>query len=140
MAKVNGMKSYANSIRSVIENEVEKEKRTHEETLRLRCDIQEHQRECDSQRDPQYDQSRNQPHQRTDWRQVPKRLRPQEPRERILLHRPEAILLLRMEHVRNLRHQRLLRRSSRLLRRAEWERVDAERGRKVDLVGVVRAG
>lgn len=113
---------------------VVEEEGTHEKPLRLRLHIQKNQRKPNRQANPEYNQPKHQPHKRTNRRQIPKRLAPQEPRKRILLHSLKTIILLRMEHIRNLRQSVLLRRAFGFVGRREREGVDAERGREVDLV------
>lgn len=117
---------------------------TYEEALGFRFDIQENKGERGRERDPETDQPRNKARERRHGRKIPERLRAQEPRKGVLLHRAEAVLLLRVEHVRHLREHRLLARRARLVRAVERERMDPERGREVDFVallaGVARGG
>ena len=79
--------------------------RTHEETFGLRLDVEEYEGEACRKPDPQDDEPGDQAHKRGHGREVPERLRPQEPRERILLHRTVAVLLLCVEHIGDLRHE-----------------------------------
>jgi hypothetical protein len=60
-------------------------------------------KESDRQPNPKYNQPHHQPHKCR--RQIPKCLASQGSRECILLHCPKAAFLLRMKHIRNLRHQ-----------------------------------
>ncbi len=100
---------------------------THEETLGLRLDVEEDEGEARGEPNPQDDEARNQAHERGDGGEVPERLRPEESGERILLHRAVAVLLLCVEHIRDLRHERNFGLRLRVVCAAEWERVDAQR-------------
>ena len=112
---------------------------THEEALGLGVHIQEDEREADGKANPEDDEPDDEPHECGHGREVAERLRAQEPRERVLLHCAEAVLLLRVEHVRDLRHYAYIVRGLRLVVAVQRERVDAQCRRKVDLVVLGRA-
>ena len=93
MARVYGMKSCMSVVSARIHQENWREC-TYEETLRLRLNVKEDEREARRKTDPEDDEACNQPDQGGHWRQVPKRLRTQETGERVLLHCAIAIFLL----------------------------------------------
>lgn len=110
------------------------ERNEEKETLGLWCYVQEDQGECYCQSNPKDDESHDEPDQRRNRSQIAKCLAPQESGERVLLHGPKTILLLRVEDVRYLCHHSKLALCPGLLRAAEREGVYSQRGREIYLV------
>ena len=112
---------------------------THEETLGLGLHVQEDEREAHCKANPEDDETRNEAHEGGDRRKVAERLRAEETWEGILFHCAVAVLLLCVEHVRDLGHDSCLGLRPGLVAAAEREGVDAEGRGQVDLVVLIRA-
>ena len=138
MARVYGMKSCMSVVSARIHRENWREC-TYEETLRLRLNVKEDEREARRKTDPEDDQARYKPHERRDRREVAERLSSEESRERVLFHGTIAVLFLRVEHVRDLCHDTHFTDSLGILGTVEGERVDTQGRGEVDLVVLVRA-
>lgn len=136
MARVYGMKSCMSVVSARIHRENWREC-TYEETLRLRLNVKEDEREARRKTDPEDDQTRNQPDEGRHRCQVPEGLRAQEPRECVLLHGAVAVLLLSMEHVRDLSHERDVALGLRLMSAAKREGVDTQCWGQVNLVVLI---
>lgn len=77
---------------------------TYEEALRLGVHVQEDERKADRKADPEDNKADDKSHKCRHRREVTERFGTQEARKGVLFHSTEDILLLRVEHVRNLRH------------------------------------
>lgn len=103
-------------------------------------DIEEDEGKSGRETYPEDDQTRNKAYEGRHRCEVPKCLGTKETWERVLLHRAVAILLLRMEHVGDLRHKRQLVLRLGLVAAVQREGVDAEGRRKIDFMALVRPG
>lgn len=133
MAKVNGMKSYRGGMMSDSDNRKERET-TYKEASGFRMYVKKNEGKTHCQANPKNDKTKNEADKGRYGREVTECFRSQKPGKGILFHGSEAILLLSMEHIRDLsQHTEFLLRLG-LILAVEGESMDSQGRRQVNLV------